>query len=215
MCHHILLLVTSAYASTIEIRTHQSNMDLIMRLGSPSTVPAGRFSGVRLLGEFSEDEIARLHGMVQAGPARLAQEFMQMEGADGISSDDITKKVATTLEEIETAYGQYMAFHAQLQAHPELFAVSTADVLLMRAYLRKFARAPTVVQLAFPGAVLRTEEIHSQVVLCKWFKIGLREYLRQVALYIPNGHELPEITGDPHIRLLFDDHVKACVELHI
>jgi hypothetical protein len=224
----IVVTASSAYASSRAIEPHDdtADMNLIMEFATSGGVPAGQFSAFRRMSQFSTDQIARLHEIAQGDVEPIVRKMYQMDAAqesapydsdsdEEVTPDEITKKVIDVFQEFNEAYTEYTHFHEELRDHPESFAVSRRDLLIIRAYFREFGRLTSIERLMRSEYFLRSVDEASKFVLCKWFKIGFNEFSRQVALYLPGEPLGNEIGEYPFGTVTFDDHSKACVKMFL
>jgi hypothetical protein len=140
--------------------------------------------------------------------------------------EQVAVSVVDGFREFEEDYRQYTAFHEELRAHPETFAISRRDLSILRAYFHKlaqvrkrmiarsrygfFALVPLIAE-----EVLKSEDEYQKLVLCRWFKIGLAELRRQIAVYLPEESLEEEIDGYQITKFTFDDHSEACVNMSL
>lgn len=209
----IICCVASVYSS-LAPEVVSSDQDLIETFryiydGAESS--AGEYFGIRTLSEFSLGDIERLRVIAREGAHELVKKLVN-EGMDmdDFTQDEVEAMFSDLVRQIEETYAEYSAFHEQLRSDPRTFAVTRADILRIRAYLRKYERAKKTVPFPDPETLLRTEWDGSRAVLCKWFKIGYTEFMRQATIYVPNENLGPT---DPQIEYIFDKHGEACVTM--
>jgi uncharacterized protein YodC (DUF2158 family) len=215
----IICCVASSVYSSLAPEGAASDMILLERFSETrdNAEPiAGEFLGIRTLSEFSQGEIERLVELSREGADALAEKFSEF--SEDIDKDDVIAELAVVLREFEGAHAAYEAFHENLLAHTDTFAVTPAEVSLVREFLTKFAMSQIGPVIQDVTTVLMTESDASRAVLCKWFKIGIKEFARQVQLYARNnGNERVwgTIARCSSNKRIFDTNAKACVDMDI
>jgi hypothetical protein len=212
----IIAFIVTAYASiTANSIIEASDIELILEFAETEGVyRAGQFSAFRSLSGFSGEKIARLHELAARADnvEPIIEKMMQTSDVVPMEAtpDKIKMIVVNIFRDFDKAYEGYTAFQDELRTHPETFAISRRDLLIIRTYFREFGKLTSIERFMRSESFLRSTDEASKIVLCKWFKIGIRELSRQVPLYIPGWELGEEITGFPHLETTFDKYSELC-----